>query len=114
MSIHEHQSPGAGGNSGNPQRGHAAISDPVCGMNVDPATSKHRAEHDGKSYHFCSARCHDQFIADPAHSLAAKPETGPATVPAGPLFTYTKNPQNRQDNPIPSPLSAMAADTRRE
>src|SRR3546814_20763360 len=93
MSIHEHQSPGAGGNSGNPQRGHAAISDPVCGMNVDPATSKHRAEHDGKSYHFCSARCHDKFIADPAPYLAAKHETGTATVPAGTLFICPMHPQ---------------------
>src|SRR3546814_16136696 len=94
MSIHEHQSPGADGNSGNPQRGHAAISDPVCGMNVDPATSTHRAEHDGKSYHFCSARCPDKFIADPAHYPAAKHATAPATVPACPLFLCPINPNS--------------------
>ncbi|PKM16561.1 MAG: copper-transporting ATPase [Gammaproteobacteria bacterium HGW-Gammaproteobacteria-2] len=108
MSIHEHQSTGAGGNSGNPQHAHTAISDPVCGMKVDPATSKHRAEHDGKSYHFCSARCHDKFIADPAQYLSAKPETAPAAVPAGTLFICPMHPQIRQDHPGTCPICGMA------
>ncbi len=28
--------------------------DPVCGMMVDPATAKHRAQHLGRAYYFCS------------------------------------------------------------
>ncbi len=40
--------------------------DPVCGMTVDRATSGHRADHDGKTFHFCSAGCRTKFIADPA------------------------------------------------
>jgi xanthine dehydrogenase accessory factor len=40
--------------------------DPVCGMVVDPATSRHRAEHDGHTVWFCSAGCQRQFDADPA------------------------------------------------
>ena len=40
--------------------------DPVCGMVVDPATSRHRAEHDGGTVWFCSAGCQRQFEADPA------------------------------------------------
>ncbi len=39
--------------------------DPVCGMKVDPATSKHRAEHGGQTFHFCSAGCRAKFVADP-------------------------------------------------
>ena len=31
--------------------------DPVCGMTVDPHTAKHRAEHQGHTYYFCSAGC---------------------------------------------------------
>ncbi len=46
------------------------VSDPVCGMAVDPATSKHRQEHAGATYHFCSAGCRSMFIADPARYLA--------------------------------------------
>ena len=42
----------------------AAI-DPVCGMTVDTATAKHTAEHDGKTYYFCSAGCKTKFTADP-------------------------------------------------
>lgn len=51
------------------------VKDPVCGMDVDPTTSKHRAEHGGQTFHFCSARCHDKFVANPERYLkpTAKP-----------------------------------------
>ncbi|MDP1699278.1 MAG: heavy metal translocating P-type ATPase [Xanthomonadaceae bacterium] len=93
--------------------GHAAVAgatvlDPVCGMKVDPATSKHRAEHGGKTYHFCSARCHDRFIADPLQYLSAKPETAPAAVPAGTMFICPMHPQIRQDHPGTCPICGMA------
>ena len=42
--------------------------DPVCGMLVDPATAKHKAEHGGKVFFFCSAGCHQKFVADPANT----------------------------------------------
>ncbi len=42
------------------------VLDPVCGMTVDPATSKHRFDHQGATYHFCSAGCRTKFAADPA------------------------------------------------
>ena len=44
--------------------------DPVCGMNVDPAESKHRTEHDGQSFHFCCAGCKARFEIDPERYLA--------------------------------------------
>jgi len=93
--------------------GHAAVAgatvlDPVCGMQVDPATAKHRAEHDGKTYLFCSARCHDRFVADPVQYLSAKPETGPAAVPAGTMFICPMHPQIRQDHPGTCPICGMA------
>ena len=37
------------------------VKDPVCGMDVDPTMSKHRAEHVGQTFHFCSARCHNKL-----------------------------------------------------
>ena len=47
-------------------RQHAAIvRDPVCGMTVDPATSKHRFDYRGETFHFCSAGCRTKFAADP-------------------------------------------------
>jgi xanthine dehydrogenase accessory factor len=43
--------------------------DPVCEMTVDTASSPHRAEHAGVTYHFCSAGCRDAFAEDPARHL---------------------------------------------
>jgi Cu+-exporting ATPase len=39
--------------------------DPVCGMNVNPATAKHAYDHDGKRYYFCCAGCGEKFKANP-------------------------------------------------
>ena len=56
--THDH---GAGPASGAEHR----VKDPVCGMSVDPHTAKHRAEHQGRTYYFCSAGCRTKFIEDP-------------------------------------------------
>jgi P-type Cu+ transporter len=56
---------------------HAAPSgpkDPVCGMDVDPYTAKHRFEHLGRTYFFCGAGCLEKFRAD--LDLSAKPSSG--------------------------------------
>jgi Cu+-exporting ATPase len=52
--------------------------DPVCGMNVNPATAKHIHEHDGKKYYFCSAGCVEKFKANPGKYLVA-PSSHPTT-----------------------------------
>jgi P-type Cu+ transporter len=51
--------------------------DPVCGMNVNVASTKHSHEHEGKKYYFCSAGCVDTFKADPRLS---KPASGLVTL----------------------------------
>src|SRR5215472_4685314 len=43
--------------------------DPVCGMNVNPATAKWVSERGGKKTHFCSLGCLEKFEADPAKYL---------------------------------------------
>ncbi|HET7892376.1 MAG TPA: HAD-IC family P-type ATPase, partial [Candidatus Sulfotelmatobacter sp.] len=43
--------------------------DPVCGMNVNPASAKHAYEHGGKKYYFCCASCVEKFKADPPKYL---------------------------------------------
>ncbi|MGB3525106.1 MAG: heavy metal translocating P-type ATPase [Flavobacteriales bacterium] len=53
-----------------PSIGKHRMIDPVCGMNVDPATAKHSSEHAGQTYYFCSAGCKTKFEADPEHYLA--------------------------------------------
>ncbi|KRC89438.1 haloacid dehalogenase [Terrabacter sp. Root85] len=49
------------------------VQDPVCGMDVDPATSEHHLERDGHDYYFCSPGCRARFEARPDAYL-----TGPA------------------------------------
>ena len=41
------------------------LKDPVCGMDVTPATAVSSAEHKGKTYYFCSEDCYKTFTADP-------------------------------------------------
>jgi uncharacterized protein len=44
--------------------GHAL--DPVCGMQVEKGNAPARVLHDAEPVWFCSERCHDRFVADPA------------------------------------------------
>ena len=44
----------------------AMVTDPVCGMRIDADDAVATAEHEGKTYYFCSGACHDAFVADPA------------------------------------------------
>ncbi len=46
------------------------VVDPVCGMEVDPASAV-RLERDGEVHHFCSEGCRDRFAAEPEVFLAA-------------------------------------------
>ncbi len=39
--------------------------DPVCGMEVNERDSKHKINHEGKDYHFCSPGCQEQFRRKP-------------------------------------------------
>jgi len=50
--------------------------DPVCGMMVDPQKAAGKAEHDGKTYYFCSARCAERFRNEPEKFLAAPGTAG--------------------------------------
>jgi Cu+-exporting ATPase len=81
--------------------------DPVCGMKVDPHTAKHRAEHGGRTYYFCSARCREKFVADPARYLE-KNKAPPAHVPEGTIYTCPMHPEIRQVGPGSCPICGMA------
>lgn len=85
----------------------AKVLDPVCGMTVDPATSKHRFDHQGVTYHFCSAGCRTKFTADPAKYLAKTGATEPE-MPAGTIYTCPMHPEIRQVGPGTCPICGMA------
>jgi len=99
--VHHHAH---GHQHGTPDR----AKDPVCGMQVDPTKTAHRAEHDGQSYFFCSGGCKSKFIADPVRytTAQAKPATPPAA--AGTIYTCPMHPQIRQSGPGSCPICGMA------
>ncbi|HYS46550.1 MAG TPA: heavy metal-binding domain-containing protein, partial [Rhizomicrobium sp.] len=90
------------------------VRDPVCGMTVDPATTKHHADHAGATYHFCSAACRAKFLGEPGKYL---PQAGTAHHhlhhDASPekleaIYTCPMHPQIRQKGPGHCPICGMA------
>jgi P-type Cu+ transporter len=69
--------------------------DPVCGMQVDPASARAKAEYGGKSYFFCCAGCAKKFESAPEQYLKPRP------APSGPMLTMI------------SPAAAPAAPVRK-
>jgi Cu+-exporting ATPase len=41
------------------------VVDPVCGMTFAPEAAATTSEHAGRTFYFCSQRCHAKFVADP-------------------------------------------------
>ncbi len=99
-----------GGNKSRDGTANAGVADPVCGMTVDPTTVKFSTTHDGKSYYFCSERCHAKFLAEPAKYLtpAAATASVVAAAPAGTIYTCPMHPQIRQEGPGTCPICGMA------
>lgn len=108
------------------------VTDPVCGMAVDPATTEHAAVHDGEHFYFCSAGCKDKFLAAPdayahqpgeqdhaghdtqqahhGHHGAGGPQLTAPTPGAGEAVEYTcpMHPEIRQNGPGTCPICGMA------
>jgi P-type Cu+ transporter len=88
--------------------GAAIVKDPVCGMDVDPAVSKHRAEYAGETFHFCSAGCRTKFQTDPARYVADGGGPTAAAAPEGAIYTCPMHPQIRHVGPGSCPICGMA------
>ncbi|MEE8098568.1 MAG: heavy metal translocating P-type ATPase [Hyphomicrobium sp.] len=84
-----------------------AVKDPVCGMNVDPHTTQHRADHAGRTYYFCSAGCRKKFVAEPARYLDPKESQREAVAPDA-IYTCPMHPEVRQVGPGSCPICGMA------
>ena len=111
--------------------GEGGALDPVCGMTVDPATSRHRSLHQGETVHFCSGHCKAKFDADPeafrpgaggerpaccshAGDGSAAPREGAgegamvARVPPGTKWICPMDPEVESDAPGACPKCGMA------
>ncbi len=105
------------GHSGHDHHGHdrthakPGVLDPVCGMTVNPETSKHRFEYGGETFHFCSAGCRAKFAAEPTKYLdktGREAETAKTPVPEGTIYTCPMHPEIRQVGPGTCPICGMA------
>ncbi|RUP11562.1 MAG: heavy metal translocating P-type ATPase [Methylobacterium sp.] len=116
--IHAHDSHGRHAGHDHAHHGHdqhampapegGMVRDPVCGMTVDPHTAKHRAEHAGRPYYFCSNGCQTKFEADPGRYLAPGQAAGAEPVPEGTIYTCPMHPEVRQVGPGSCPICGMA------
>jgi Cu+-exporting ATPase len=89
--------------------------DPVCGMNVNPATAKHVYGHGGKHYYFCCAGCLEKFKADPARYLSGRAPAPSSLVTLGILAAAPRGayvcpmcPEVRESKPGACPSCGMA------
>jgi Cu+-exporting ATPase len=90
---HHHEGPAGG------------VLDPACGMTVDPHTAKHRADHRGHTFYFCSTGCRTKFISDPQQYLGVRE---PEPVREGAIYTCPMHPEIRQVGPGACPICGMA------
>ncbi|MGV1015426.1 MAG: heavy metal-binding domain-containing protein, partial [Methyloceanibacter sp.] len=82
------------------------VTDPVCGMMVDPHSGKPTYVHEGRTYYFCSDGCRTKFAADPGRYLDKSGE--PEPLPMGTLYTCPMHPQIVQEGPGNCPICGMA------
>ena len=81
--------------------------DPVCGMTVDAATAKHRADYRDTTYYFCNAGCRDKFVAQPS-KYVQPPSPASAPARAGDIYTCPMHPEVRHPGPGACPICGMA------
>jgi Cu+-exporting ATPase len=77
-------------------------------MWVDPNNAKHRADHDGEAYFFCSAGCRAKFLAAPDRYLHPDNAAPAAPAPAGTIYTCPMHLEVRQEGPGSCPICGMA------
>ena len=85
------------------------VTDPVCGMEIDPSDSVGTVEHEGETYYFCAESCLEKFRSDPDAYLGGEGAAqGARPAPAGTIYTCPMHPDVRQDHPGPCPDCGMA------
>ena len=84
------------------------VTDPVCGMKIDPSSAAGSVEHGSATHYFCSKHCLAQFQSDPAKYLS-KPTAQPsAAAPKDARYTCPMHPEIVQVGPGSCPICGMA------
>src|SRR5581483_10348770 len=89
------------------------MKDPVCGMDVDPASAAGIVQHNGTTYYFCNQKCvalfkanPEEFVAEAEKSAAERSAAMPAA--AGAKYTCPMHPEIVRDGPGACPICGMA------
>jgi Cu+-exporting ATPase len=83
------------------------VKDPVCGMDVNPATAAGSFVYQGQTYYFCAKSCLTKFQADPLKYLSPKPAI-PAANAKDIEYTCPMDPEVVQMGPGNCPICGMA------
>src|SRR5262245_5926400 len=84
----------------------AGSKDLVCGMTVPPDT-KHRYIHGGEEFLFCSSRCRDRFVENPATFIHSEPVQTPQAKASENTYTCPMHPEVRKEGPGSCPKCGM-------
>ena len=95
------------------------VTDPVCGMTVDPAQAQETAAYQSRTFYFCGASCRRKFAADPAAYVGpgAADRLKAMPAPEEPAVGVTDyvcpmHPEVVSDRPGPCPKCGMALEPR--
>lgn len=86
------------------------VTDPVCGMKIDPSTAKGgKSTFEGEDYYFCNPKCKIKFDANP-HAYLHKSETPKAAANTDDkrIYTCPMDPEVRHVGPGNCPKCGMA------
>ncbi|MEO6081372.1 MAG: heavy metal translocating P-type ATPase [Steroidobacteraceae bacterium] len=110
MNVADHSDHSHDAGSAHSPTASKGLRDSVCGMTVDPQTSKYQVQHSGTTTYFCSEHCKTKFVANPGQYLnpAAAPAPKSAPIPEGTIYTCPMHPQIRLPAPGDCPLCGMA------
>jgi Cu+-exporting ATPase len=85
------------------------VTDPVCGMQIDPTSAKGgRSEFEGQYYFFCNPKCKTKFDLDPLKYTTAKSAKIPAPTAVGAIYICPMHPEVRKNGPGNCPICGMA------
>jgi Cu+-exporting ATPase len=91
-----------------------SVTDPVCGMKVDPITAKHKHVMDSGPFYFCSASCLQKFQANPTKYLQKEKASADSANHSPEEIEYTcpMHPEVISNNPGSCPKCGMALEPR--
>ena len=96
----------------------AMVTDPVCGMQVNPVISKYQSTHDGQTFYFCCAGCKAKFDEAPTTyrdvSVSKTASTGCCTAKPAPMTAHDHSPHDHAHHDhaqtLKDPVCGMTVD----